>query len=265
MGRFIESFKGRFIAGGEIGVTEESMEFIGMETKHLTGLPAYYGGSGNHSYMGAYGTLIGIQAAAQYKWGSHDLNGKKIIIQGYGRTGAQVANFAKEKGAQVIVTDINDKKLVKAESEGFETIDPQKIYTEPCDVLVPCAVGTIISSVTAEKFQCKIIAGSANNQLLNDDDDLILKKRGILYAPDFIVNAGGIIDVAEEYVGYDKERVIKKTEKIYDRLLEILKYADENDISYNQAAIKYAQDRIEAIKQIKGRSLAETQWHLKSY
>jgi leucine dehydrogenase len=257
LGRFIESFKGRFIAGGEIGTTEESMEFIAMETRYITGLPAYYGGSGNHSYMGAYGTYKGIKAAAKYKWDSDSLDDKKVVIQGFGRTGSQLADFVKKEGAQVLITDKYAHMIEQAKTRGFETIPYENMYTEPCDFFVPCAVGAIINPATVDKFQCKIIAGSANNQLLNDDDDVRLKKRGILYTPDFIINVGGIIDVSEEYLGYKKERVLRKTENIYDRVLEILKYADDNDISTNESAVQYALKRIESVKQIRGRSMAE--------
>lgn len=257
LGRFIESFNGRYIAGADFGVTEESMEYIAMETEYICGLPAYFGGSGNHSHMGAYGALQGMQAAAQYKWGSDELTGRKIIIQGYGKIGKLLANLTKENGAHVIITDINEKTLALAKANGFTTIEPDRIYTEPCDILCPCAIGPIIDTTNAANFHCQIIAGPANNQLLRDDDDMILKKHNILYAPDFILNAGGIIDVAEEYVGYIRERVVRKTENIYDRVLAILKYADDHDISTNQAAIQFALKRIDAIKHLKGKSLAE--------
>jgi leucine dehydrogenase len=252
LGRFIESFKGRIIAGGDIGVTEESLEYMRMETKHLSGLPAYYGGSGNPSLMCAYGTLKGIMAAAKYQWGSNDISGKKIIVQGYGRTGASLAGLAREKGARIVVADIDPEKVKKAAAERFETIAAEKIYTEKCDILAPCAVGVIVTPETAAQFQCEIIAGTANNQLLSGIDDFILKKRKILYAPDFIINAGAVIDVAEEYSGYKKEKVERKIENIYDRLLEIFKTADDQQISNNQAAIRFARQRIDSIKRIKG-------------
>ena len=257
LGRFIESFKGRFIPGGEMGVTEESMEYIGMETKYLTGRPAYYGGSGNHAYMCAYGTFKGLLAAAKYRWGSDDINEKKIVIQGYGRIGSKLASFASERGARVLVADIDAEKIKKAREDGFQTIPTENVFMEPCDIFSPCSIGAVIRPETSGKFQCEIIAGSANNQLLNEDDDLALKKRGILYAPDFIINVGGIIDVSEEYLGYKRQKVIRKTENIYDRLLEILKNADDNNITANRAAIRYALKRIESIKQIKGPSYSK--------
>lgn len=256
LGRFVESLKGRFIAGGEIGVTEEFMEYIKMETDYITGLPAYYGGSGNHSYMCAYGTFIGLLAAAAHRWGSKVIAGKKIVVQGYGRIGSQLAAMAKEKGAEIIVAEIDPEKANKAAADGFKTIPAEKIYTEKCHILAPCAVGAIISEETSAKLQCEIIAGSANNQLLHEDDDIYLKKRGILYAPDFIINVGGIIDVSEEYLGYKngykEEKVKRKTENIYDRVLEILKYADQNDVTTHEAGIRFARRRIESIKKIKG-------------
>ncbi|MCP5047018.1 MAG: Glu/Leu/Phe/Val dehydrogenase [bacterium] len=253
LGRFIESFKGRFIAGGEIGVTEENAEYIHMETEFITGLPSYFGGSGNHSYMGAYGTLQGILAAAKYKWGTDSLEGKTVAVQGYGRTGSLVAQFVRERGARVMVAEIVEETRQIAKEKGFDIIPAEDIYSTPCDILAPCAVGFLVTPGTAEQFQCRIVAGAANNQLLKPDDDRFLKKRGIIYAPDFIINVGGVIDMAEEYLGYKKERATRKTENIHDRLLEILKFADDNDMTANQAAIQYALKRIEDIKQIKGR------------
>lgn len=256
LGRFVESLKGRFIAGGEIGVTEEFMEYIKMETDYITGLPSYYGGSGNHSFMCAHGTFMGLLAAAAHRWGSKVIAGKKIVVQGYGRIGSQLAAMAKEKGAEVFVAEIDPEKANKAAADGFETIPAERIYTEKCHILAPCAVGAIISEETSAKLQCEIIAGSANNQLLHEDDDIYLKKRGILYAPDFIINVGGIIDVSEEYLGYKngykEEKVKRKTENIYDRVLEILKYADQNDVTTHEAGIRFARRRIESIKKIKG-------------
>jgi leucine dehydrogenase len=255
LGRFIESFKGRFIGGGEIGVTEESMEYIKMETDYLTGLPAYHGGSGNHAYMCAYGTFMGMLAGAKHRWGSDDISGKKIVIQGYGRIGSQLAALAGQKGALVTVADIDEEKIKKAQKNGFKTIAADNVYAQKCDIFAPCAVGAVINPKTSEKFQCDVIAGSANNQLLNKDDDILLKKRNILYVPDFIINVGGIIDVAEEYQGYKKEKVKRNTENIYHRSLEILEYSDKHQVPANRAAIQYALRRIESVKQIHGNSI----------
>jgi len=255
LGRFIESFKGRFIAAADIGVTEDYMEFVSMETKYVTGLPAYCGGSGNHSYMCAYGTLMGIMASAKYKWGTDSLEGRRVFIQGYGRIGAYLSEFLKKKGASVSVTDRDEAKLLSVKSNGFEAISNEnEIYSQKCDIFVPCAIGAVINTSTIEKFNCEIIAGSANNQLLKDDDDRRLKERGILYAPDFIINSGGSIDVAQEYLGYKKEKIEKKVEDIYDRLLNIFKISNKMDISTNEAAIKFANKRINAIKGIRGMS-----------
>lgn len=256
LGRFIESLKGRFIAGAEFGVTEETMEYIKMETDYVTGLPAYYGGSGNHSYMCAYGVFMGLLAAAKYRWGSENISGKKIIIQGYGKIGSQLAAFATEKGAEVAVADIDHEKIKKALANGLEAIPVDHIFTEKCDILAPCSVGAVINPEIAAKLQCEIIAGSANNQLLNEEDELLLKKRNILYTPDFIINVGGMIDVSEEYLGYKtgykKDKVVKKTENIYDRVLEILKDAEAKSMTAHRTGICYAEQRIASITGIKG-------------
>lgn len=256
LGRFIESFKGRFIAGADIGVTEEYMEFVSMETKFVTGLPSYCGGSGNPSYMCAYGTLMGLLASAEYKWRNNNIEGKKVLIQGYGRIGNYLADFLKDRGAVVIITDRDEERLIAAENNGYDTLSEKEndIYSFKCDIFSPCAVGAVINSETINKFNCKIIAGSANNQLLEHGNDMELKKRGILYAPDFIINPGGSIDVAQEYLGYKHGKVKRKTEDIYNRLLNVFKMADDNDISTDEAAVGFALSRINAIKNIRGMS-----------
>jgi len=257
VGRFIESFKGRFIASVDIGVTEECIEWMRMETEYVTGLPSYFGGSGNHSYMGAYGTLMGLLAAAKHRWGSDDIAGKTIIIQGYGRVGTILALFAKERGSRVIISDSDPLKNEQAEDAGFETMLYDKVFSEKCDIFSPCAIGPTINPENAAQFQCEIIAGSANNQLLNEDDDQLLMNRGILYVPDFIINVGGSIDVSEEYLGYNAEKVKRKTANIYNRTLEILSTSAREDISTNQAAMRYAQKRVESIKNIRGTFLGK--------
>ncbi|MCP4220703.1 MAG: Glu/Leu/Phe/Val dehydrogenase [bacterium] len=252
IGRFVDSFKGRFIAGPDVGVTENSMEYVGMETRYLTGLPSCYGGSGDPSRMGAYGALKGIQAAAKYKWNSDDLTGKKIILQGYGRIGSRIAELLKNEKAEVLVADIDAAKVKSAEKNGYKTIPAADIFNEPCDILAPCAVGSVVTPETAEEFQCGIIAGPANHQWQNPDDGLLLKKRDILYVPDFIINCGALIDIAEEYTGYKDKKVLRKVEHIYDRVLEIFNSAEEQSIGNNSAAIQYASKRIESIMKIKG-------------
>ena len=252
--RFIQSFNGRFIAAEDIGVTDEHMEFMALETKHITGFPFSYSGITGHSMMCAYGTFIGIRAAAKFKWNSDNLSGKKIVIQGYGRVGARLAELTKNEGAEVVVTDINADRIKQAQKDGLSVIAPENVYSEPCHILSPCSIGTVINPENCEKFRCEVIAGSANNQMDNDNTDLLLKKRGILYAPDFIINSGAVINISEERLGghYKKEEVIRKTEKIYDRLLEIFQNSEANDISPNQAAALYAQKRIDSIKELKG-------------
>lgn len=253
LGRFIESFKGRFIAAADIGVTENLLEFVSMETKYVTGLPSYCGGSGNPSNMCAYGTLMGILASAKYKWGTDDINGKKILIQGYGRIGKYLAGFIKEKGGNIIISDSDNNMIENAKDDGFEVITKNEdIYSYDCDIFAPCATGAFINPSTIDLFNCEIIAGSANNQLLNEEDDRKLKEKGILYAPDFIINSGGSIDAAQEYIGYKKEKIKIKTENIYDRLLEVFKISDKENIPTNEAAVLFALNRINSVKNIRG-------------
>lgn len=252
LGRFVDSFKGRFIAAEDIGVFEDSMEYIGMETRYITGLPHYGGGSASHSDWGTRSTFLGIKAAAMFRWGKKSIKDKKIIIQGYGRIGTRLAKACKDEKANILIADINPERVKQARTDGFETIDADKVYEEKCDIFSPCAVGAVINPETAAKFRCEIIAGSANNQLLNPEDELLLKKRNILYAPDFIVSPGGIMAVAEEYLGYNEKRMGRNVGQIYGRLLEILKDAETRNIMAHQAAIDYARRRIEKVTKIRG-------------
>jgi len=252
IGRFIEGLKGRIIVGGDIGVTEDSMEYMHMETKYVTGLPAYYGGSGDHDSMCAYGTFLGILAAVKHVWGAESLAGKKAVIQGYGRIGSRLAEALKERGAEVAVSDISPERSQEAEKSGFSVIVPEEVYDQECDIFAPCAVGAVITPDTVKRFRCRLIAGSANNQLLQEEGDLGLKKAGIVWAPDLIINAGGIIDVVEEYTGYKQDKVKRKVENIYDRTLLILERADKEGSSVQTAAFQYALERIDSIKKIRG-------------
>lgn len=258
LGRFVESFKGRFIAGEDVGITDDAMEYMAMETRHLSGLPSSHIAGISHSQMCAFGTGMGIMAAALYRWGTNDISGRKIVVQGFGRVGAQLAQWLKnEQNAHVLVSDIESGREKLAQQKGFETISPRDALIEKCDILAPCAVGPVITPETVPLLQCEIVAGSANNQLLDDTIDLRLKERDILYAPDFIINAGAIISISEAFSGYNEVKIRRKTERIYDRLLDILEFADKNDLSAQQAALDYARKRIEAIKSIKGHSSAK--------
>lgn len=257
IGRFIESLKGRFIAAEDMGVVEDYMEYMRLETRYVSGLPSYYGGSGNHSYMCAYGAFIGIKASAFHRWQSTSLKNRKIVIQGYGRTGKTISNFIRELEGNVYVSDIDPDKIKKAKEDGFPTIPADRVYSEKCDIFSPCAIGGIINSKSTTLFNCEIIAGSANNQLLNEEDELKLSQRGILYAPDFIINAGGLIDISEEFLAYKKEKVIRKTENIYTTLLKVYEIAGIKKISNNQAALKLARERIDSIKHLRGTFLSK--------
>jgi len=257
LGRFVENFKGRFIAGEDVGIPDDAMEYMAMETRHLTGLPSSHTSGISHSQMCAYGTGMGILAAALYRWGVNDISGKKVVVQGFGRVGAGLAQWLKnEQKAHVLVSDIDPGREKLAQQKGFETIPPGNVLMEKCDILAPCAVGPVITPETAPLLQCEIVAGSANNQLLNGTDDLLLKERDILYAPDFIINAGAIISISEAFSGYNEVRLRRKTERIYGRLLDILEFAEKNSMSAQQAAVDYARKRIESIKAIKGHSSA---------
>lgn len=221
--RVLDSLKGQYIAAEDIGTSPEDMEVLRKITPYVAALCSEHS-SGDPSRFTAWGVLRGIHASAQHMWDSSDLRGKKIFIQGLGHVGAKLAQFLFWEGADLILTDTNPTRLHReAMLTGAKTVAPEDFASVDCDIFAPCAMGGVINEETIDKFQCKIIAGGANNQLANGELGNELKKRGILYAPDFIINSGGIINAAAEFNpgGYHPVESRERVNKIYDTLLEV--------------------------------------------
>ena len=245
-GKFVNSLGGKYITAEDVAINTKDIEYISMETKHVTGLSELLGGSGDPSPVTAYGVYISMQAAAFEKWGNNDLNGKKVAVQGVGNVGEHLVKYLAEAGAKVWVADINEQRLNKVAKEfGAEIIDGNKLYDLDCDIYAPCALGATVNDETIKRLKASIICGSANNQLEEETiHGVELKKRGILYAPDFVVNAGGLINVYNEFSGYNRERALKQAEGIYDSVAKIFQISKEQDIPTYSAANQLAESRI---------------------
>jgi len=253
-GKFIESLNGKYVTAGDVNINLKDLAHIRTETRHVTGLPESMGGSGSSSIITAYGTYMGIKAAAKYAYGSDSLEGKKVAVQGVGAVGIHLLPHLRKENAQVFVSDIDEERLQFAAREhGATVVNETEIYGLDVDVFSPCALGASISDDTIEQLKCRVIAGAANNQLADEEKHgRLLQEKGIVYAPDFVVNAGGIMAVAAEYFKeYNKELLYQKAENIYDSCLHVLQYADENQMTVQKAAISLAGQRIEQIGNLK--------------
>jgi leucine dehydrogenase len=249
-GQFVNSLSGKYITAEDVGTTTADMDLIRDNTPHVTGISESRGGSGNPSPVTAFGVYMGMKAAAKYKLGSENLAGVKVLVQGTGHVGETLIDYLTKEGAVVFITDINKDRLdeVRSKYDG-EIYTGEDIYTADVDIYSPCALGATINDETISKLKAKVIAGAANNQLAVEAiHGKILKDKGIAYAPDFLINAGGIINVYGEIVGYGKEEAFRRTENIFNTTLDIFNYAQENSITTHQAALQVAQNRIDARK-----------------
>ena len=253
-GKFINSLGGRYITAEDVNMKTSDMEYIAMETKFVTGLPEVRGGGGDPSPVTAYGTYLGMKAAAKKTYGSDNLTGKKIGVQGIGQVGKYLVEYLVKEGAEVFITDIFEDKLRKVAIEtGATVVDPSVIYDMDMDIYAPCALGATVNDQTIDRLKCQIIAGAANNQLQDEQKHgKILMEKGITYAPDFLINAGGLINVYAEFVGgYNRELTYKHADKIYDICTAILNKSEKEKIPTQQAATEMAWSRIEAMGKVK--------------
>jgi leucine dehydrogenase len=248
-GRFIEGLGGRYITAEDVGTSTQEMVWIRSETKYVTGIPVELGGSGDPSPVTAFGTYVGIKACAAVKFGSDSLAGKRVAIQGAGHVASTLAKHLTDEGAKVIITDIYmDKANEVARATGAEVVQPETIYGVDCDVFAPAALGAVINDRTIPELKCAIIAGPSNNQLADEErHSRALKERGILFAPDYVINAGGLINVANELEGYSQPRALKQAESIYDVLKKILILAEQKNITTIEASNHVAEERIRAV------------------
>ena len=252
-GEFVNSLSGRYITAEDVGMETRDMDVIREVTPHVTGISESNGGSGNPSPVTAFGVYMGMKAAVKHKFGSDSLDGKKILVQGVGHVGETLVKLVSDEGAQVIINDINENRLEEL-SKKYNTnvILGNDIYNLDLDIYAPCALGASINDDTIHQLNTKVIAGAANNQLADEvKHGRILKEKGIAYAPDFLINAGGIINVYGELEGYSKEESLKKTENIYNTTLEIFKLSEKENITTHRAAFNIAQKRIDNRKKEK--------------
>lgn len=248
-GRYIQGLNGRYITAEDVGTTVEDMDLIHQETNYVTGISPAFGSSGNPSPVTAYGVYKGMKASANVAFGSDSLEGKTIAVQGVGNVAYSLCEYLHEEGANLIVTDINKEAVQRAvENFGAKAVDPDDIYGVECDIFAPCALGAIINDQTIPQIKAKVIAGSANNQLREEKHGDIIHEKGIIYAPDYVINAGGVINVADELNGYNNERAMKKVDGLYDSLMSIYNIASEKNIPTYKAADHLAEQRIATLK-----------------
>jgi leucine dehydrogenase len=251
-GRFVDSLGGRYITAEDVGTSVQDMEWIATETKYVTGVALARGGSGDPSPVTAYGIYKGIKAAVKVKTGSKDLEGLTVAIQGLGKVGYHLADYVRKEKAKVFGCDIDKEKARRAaEDLGVEVVSPEEIFDVDCDVFSPCALGGALNDRTVPKLRCKIVAGGANNQLAEERHGDELERRGILYAPDFVINAGGLINVYCEIDGYSRERAMRMAEQICPNLLKVFAIAKEERIPAYKAAERLAERRIESVRRLR--------------
>jgi leucine dehydrogenase len=251
-GRFIESLGGRYITAEDVGTALEDMDVVKRETRWVCGSSHTYGGSGDPSPVTAYGVLQGIKACCVEVFGSSELEGRTVALQGVGKVGYALCGYLVKEGAKVTIGDIDVDNMARAVGDhGVETVPLEDIHKQEVDIFAPCALGGIINDDTLSEFHCKIIAGAANNQLAAPQHGDKLNGMGILYAPDFVINAGGLINVEDELRGYDRERAMSRVEGIYKQLQIIFTMARERGLSTARAANEYAEDRIRKISRIR--------------
>lgn len=250
-GQFVESLNGRYITAEDVGMSTTEMVNILKETRNVAGLPEELGGSGDPSPVTAYGVYCGMKAAARNAYGNDGLAGRKVAIQGAGNVGRGLAELLVKEGAVVHLTDIHDDKLaaIKAELPAIQVVRPDAIYDVEMDIYSPCALGATVNDETLKRLKCSVIAGAANNQLADETvHGRTVMDKGILYAPDFLINAGGIINCAWERKGYNRKAALRQTEGIYDTALRIFKASSELGIPTYLAANQAAEHRISSMR-----------------
>jgi phenylalanine dehydrogenase len=249
-GQFVDSLNGRFYTGTDMGTAPEDFVHALKETNCIVGVPEEYGGSGDSSIPTAQGVMYGLKATNEFLFGTNEVSDKTYAIQGLGKVGFKVAEALLKVGATLYVTDINQRAIDHLQAiatnlgSKVKAVGSDEIYGVDADVFIPCALGGIINDDTIPRLKVKAVVGSANNQLLKDHHGVQLQEKGILYAPDYIVNAGGLIQVADELYSPNKARVLQKTKAIYDTLLQIYKQSSEKSISTVESANQFCEERM---------------------
>lgn len=259
-GRYVQSLSGRYITAEDVGTTVHDMDTIFTETDYVTGTSGI-GSSGNPGPVTAYGLYKGMKATAKEAFGSDSLADKTIAVQGVGNVAYRLCSYLHEEGASLVVTDISKDAVKRAVNDfGAKAVDPGDIYDVECDIYSPCALGGIINDATIKRIKAKAIAGSANNQLQSNKHGEMLYERGIVYAPDYVINSGGVINVADELLpnGYNRERAMNKVETIYDSLSRVYEISNRDHIPTYAAADRMAEERMSSVRESTGQFLMDS-------
>ncbi|HZQ26537.1 MAG TPA: Glu/Leu/Phe/Val dehydrogenase dimerization domain-containing protein [Acidimicrobiales bacterium] len=250
--RFVDSLGGRYITAEDVGTTQADMDLIRRETRFVTGVSRSLGGSGDPSAATAYGVLHAMKAVAKKLWGDTSLVGRHVVVSGVGKVGYGLARHLVEERARVTVSDVNPAALAQAAKDfGAETVPPEKAHAVECDIFSPCALGAALNATTIPELRCAAVVGSANNQLAEPGDATRLAAAGVLYAPDYVVNAGGVINIAEELRGYHRERAYAQVRRIFDTTASVLETAEAEGITTADAANRLAERRMEALSHVR--------------
>lgn len=249
-GKAVEAMGGRYITAEDVGMSVSDIDTIRGYTKYAVG-GSNEGGSGDPSVMTAFGVFQGMKAALKVTGLGESLEGARVAIQGVGNVGYHLASYLSAAGAKLVITDIYPNQIEKVVQEfGAEVVAPDQIYGVDCDIFAPCALGAVLNARTIPQLKCKIVAGSANNQLEADSDGFDLFSRGVVYAPDYAINSGGLINVAAELDGYNHERVMAKVSQVYHTIVNILERSQKEHIPPHQAADAMAEQRLTEAKKL---------------
>lgn len=253
LGRYIQSLNGRYITAEDVGTTVTDMDIMHEETDFVVGLSESYGSSGNPSPMTALGVYRAMKRTAKEAFGDDSLAGKTISVQGVGNVSYTLCKYLHEEGAKLIVTDIFQESIDRAVNDfGATAVKPDEIYSVEADIFAPCALGAILNDDTIPQLKVKAVCGSSNNQLKDmERHAAMLKDRNIIYAPDFVVNSGGVINVADELNGYNQDRAMKKVNEIYDQMDKVFEIAKRDNISTALAAECLAEERIDQMMRVR--------------
>jgi leucine dehydrogenase len=244
-GKFVESLGGSYITCEDSGTSVPDMTVVKQHTDHVLGYDPSSGSSGDPSPLTALGVRRGIEAAAKFRWQRNDLDGLHVAIQGVGHVGYYLAKELHALGAQMTIADMNNENVERCVRDfGVKVVAPAAIYGVKCDVFAPCALGSVLNDSTIPRLACEVVAGASNNQLAETRHGLVLKERNILYAPDYALNAGGLINVAQEYVGHDPAKVQEKVGLIYNTMMTIFERGMSENLPMDVVADRIVEERL---------------------
>jgi leucine dehydrogenase len=244
-GEFVETLKGHYITAKDVGIDSSDLKTIKGKTSHILGIAGEANSSGDPSPVTAWGVYNGMLACAEAAFGGKSLKGQHVALQGLGAVNYHLLKYLAQEGAKVTACDINNDAVERAKKEfSVQSVSPEDIYDVPCDIFSPGALGAIINPQTIPRLKCKVIAGAANNQLATEKDGEELLRRGILYAPDYAINAGGVINISHEREGYDRDKAYAYVARIYDTIRNILEVSARDRLPTNVVANRIAENRV---------------------